>query len=1396
MQLYFNEICKSYSSFFQAQALIYMTRSFNISTRYFIILLITFFQIVSLANNPHLYRHRVINNSNGLSNGAVTCIFQDHKGYMWFGTWDGLNRYNGSEITVFRPGHLKKGSLSNNIIRNIFEDGNKNLWIVTEDGLNRFKRDPENFQKYLTGLNAKPFIENRFKTTLLYDSIVTCAVYRHGLFLFDGDDFRKLKSDTVSLDKILGIYSYAHKIYTLNEDNTLAVFSYENDSLKLIKSHLLSEKIPGNSSFIKFIVYQNELWLAATGVKNELLLIKAESGELYKIGKEKTGSLVTAISDLDDAGKILIGTDAGHILSLDLNDKARITDLSKQFPETTKPAVKIWCINNSNPDISWIGTDGYGIMEYYNSGKDFRNISSGDGKEGLLNHKIIRAVLEDKQGNIYAGTRGAGLNCIRKMDGKTIIYDKNRGLSDNAVLSLAEDGYNNLWIGVDGEGIDMLDIKTHNILHFPKDFSNSTALEFGHVYSICKDSYGDIWLGTSGNGVIRLNIKRQKDGTYQLVQCQQILSSDNGLQSNIVYSIVEAEPNVLWIGTRGGGVQRYNTLTGSFEIFRAQENKESIPNDDVLTLFMSSTQKLWVGSSGGLTLINQSFTPYKFVHYNHSNGLPSNTVHAIQQDDNGKLWISTNNGLSRLDPEKNEFWNFNNSDGLTNYEYSDNSSCKGQSSGQLFFGGTNGIDIFHPESIKLSENIPPLVFKGFYLNQKKQGVGGLLKHNIDMTDTIMLEYDQNFFGFDFTSLNYHNKSKASYAYKLEDFNKEWVIINGENTAFFTNVPHGHYVFNVRCTNEDNIWSQQTRKIHIIVNPPWWKTWWAYLLYFIIFLMITGLVIATILYRHKIKTNIRIKEIELNTAKQLHQYKLQFFTNIAHEFRTPLTLIMAPAIQLLSQQKKMDATVPYLQSIHENSRRLMHLIGELTEFRKVESSTKSLKIAEQNIFQFTEHIYKTFLYYAQSHNIAMELKQEGENPIGWIDSNVIEKILINLISNAIKFTPANGNILIHIKITDNEKLIIEVKDSGVGFPKHLESKIFDRFFYMSNEQNAPKNQKGSGVGLALTKSLVQLHKGTISVNSQPKKGSTFTVELPIGKDQYPNEKKDSGPALISEGLEQKISDEFVASEQLFTSNESTEDNQGRKANILIADDNPEIRHLVIRLMGKEYNFIEAEDGHKALDLIKKQDVDLVISDIIMPEMDGMNLCKSIKEGFDTCHIPVILLTAKGKLEDRIEGINVGADSFIPKPFDPRHLRARINQLIEVREKIRSQIKDCPEDSGKQLRGLDSKDARFMKKLQDYINKNLSNPELDADMMKDELGLSKTLLYTKIKALTTLTPHGYLKHCRLKKAGQLLLHSDANVSEIIYDIGFNNRTYFYRAFKEMYSCSPKDYQARHL
>lgn len=1358
-------------------------------------LLLVIMHITSFAELKSTFQHRSINNSDGLSNGAVTCIYEDGSGYMWFGTWDGLNRYDGSNITVFRPDVFVSGSLSNNIIRNIFEDGNSILWVVTEDGLNCYDRNYETFTSFLTGLNSKPFIENRFKTTLFEDSLVMCAVYGHGLFLFDGSDFNKIKDiDNSSFGNIVGLKYFNNKLYILDDANTLSIYSCRNTSFQYLNSFSIAGGNMSVVSYNRFFTSGDELWLALRYDNGDFILYNTKSGTKYEIKKDDADFLVTAISDVSHDGKIMVGTDAGSVFNINLSNVTEVEDVSENFPEIANRSVKIWCIENDNPDVTWFGTDGYGVMEYYYAGKCFCKIKMGDTSKGMLTHNIIRAVFENSNGDIYVGTRGSGLNCIKKQSNETIVYDKQSGISDNAVLSLAEDKYNNIWIGVDGEGVDMLDVELNHVMHFPRDFYQDDVPEFGHVYSICIDSYGDVWLGTSGNGIVKLEVVRKAAGSYKLVGWQQILSTDDGLQSDIVYSIVEAEPNVLWIGSRGGGVQRYNILTHNFDIYRAQDNLQSITNDDVLTLFMSSTQKLWVGSSGGLTLIDQGSTPYKFVHYNKSKGLPSNTVHAIQQDNNGNIWVSTNDGLSRLDPETGEFWNFNDSDGLGNYEYSDNSSCRGQYSGNLYFGGTNGIDFFNPDDIHLSENNPPLVFTGFFLNQQKQNIGDVLAQNIDHTDNIVLDYNQNFFGFSFTSLNYHNKTKAKYAYKLNDFNNDWVYIKENNIPSFTNVPYGEYSFNVKWTNEDGIWSDEIKQINIVINPPWWLTWWAFVLYFLILLIIGTLIVSFLLLRHKEKTNIKIKEIELSTTKELNQYKLQFFTNIAHEFRTPLTLIMAPAIHLLNLKNNDDSTTPYLKSIYENSRRLQHLIGELTEFRKVETSNKELKVANVDIYNFVKNIYETFLYYANSHGIDFEFKFDSTERKGWIDINVIEKILINLISNAIKFTPSGKKVWVNVVLSNTGMLSVEVKDTGVGFPEQLQSKIFDRFFYV-NENTSNQVGKSSGVGLALTRSLVNLHKGKISVKSKPGYGSNFRVEIPISEDVYTDKERESGAMLISNQLDQNISDEFIANEQLFSPSTSAEVSQEKNTTILIADDNPEIRRLVINLLSAEYNFVEAENGKQALSIIKDQDIDLVISDVIMPEMDGLTLCKEIKDGFDTCHTPVILLTAKGNLENRIDGINVGADSYIPKPFDPRHLRARINQLLEVREKLRSVIKDSPNESEHELLGLDDKDAKFMNKLHEYITQNLSNSELNAEMMKDHLGLSKTLLYKKIKALTTLTPHGYLKHCRMKKAGQLLVDSDANVSEIVYAVGFNNRTYFYRAFKEMYNCSPKDYKSKH-
>lgn len=1345
------------------------------------------------------WRHNQIGSIDGLSNSAVTSSYLDSKGYMWFGTWDGLNQFDGSNIKVFKPSAFRKNAINNNIIRSILEDRFNNLWIVTEAGLNTYNYEHNAFTSYLNNVEFIEYREESYRASLDADSVIWCSKYNYGICKFDyenmqfSEPIRMSNQDDITKKTVGFAFTSNEQLWCLSEEGNVYKLEHGSD-WEITKTIYLSSKYEFDSDKNWFYTYHNNLFLFVSLNNGGLLSIHLEDGTIQEIESQFTPFFVTSLSAGLEGNFLWGGTDEGKVFKLDLAEHSHITPI--EISKNGK--VKIWSITQTKPDLLWIGTDGDGVHKYIMEGNFFELINKGDLSEGNLNHNIVRATHEDENGNLWVGTRGNGLNFIPVSGAPTKVFDAQNGLSNNAVLSLGNDSYKNIWIGVDGEGIDMFEAKTGKVLHFPDDFENTSGIKLGSVYSICLDAFNDLWIGTSGYGLFRLTIEQKKGGKYSLVNYRHYKSDQlnkNGLNSNIIYSIAEGEPNILWIGTRGGGLYRLNTISEKFEAFRSHsDDLNSLMNDDVLSLCKSNNDDLWVGTSGGLNRLKLNIFPYQFIHYTEQNGLPNNTIHAIQTDQNDNIWVSTNNGLAKVDYRNNQIRSYFYSDGLQSNEFTDGASCFGTLTGKLYFGGVNGFTYFDPNKVTDTEYFPNLVITKFSMFNEKDTEKNPVPMYIDALDSLYLNYDQNFFRFEFTILNFHNKQKCQYAFKLENFNTDYTIIKKEGEATYTNVPPGDYIFKVKCTNEDGIWNPDIREIKLTIHPPFWKTTWAYISYVIIAFAGVFLLIFLLLRRTKMRNKLAMERLEIQKTKEINHYKFQFFTNIAHEFRTPLTLIMAPAAQLMDFHPDNKEISPYVKSIYNNSTRLLHLIRELIDFRKVETGHFDLRVQNYDLTDFTRTITEAFTQYALEKEIQLKLIDNSQNIIGWFDNNIMEKILLNLISNALKYTPKKGSVRIEL-MHQQKNAIIKITDTGIGIPTKYQDKIFDRFFQNTNSfPKEKRNLDSAGVGLSLTKSLIELHKGSIQLESKPNIGSCFTISIPISKSQYSYRERQNEIVIDESRIKDRAIEEIMGLEEVSFSNKATEISavDTIKHNILVVDDNAQLRNLIYDILHQDYSVLLAKNGIEALDKINSNDISVIVSDIIMPEMDGLELCNTIKEDINTCHIPVILLTAKGELEHRIQGIESGADSYIPKPFDPRHLKVRIRKLIEMRNQVRNAFQSVQTVSVKDVSGLYKRDAKFVDNLQKIVEENIDKAELNADMLVDQLAMSKTQLYRKIKAVTGFTPHGFIRNFRLKKAASLLLESSYSVSEIIYETGFNNRTYFYRCFKELYGESPTDYK----
>jgi len=1353
------------------------------------------------STSPWPFQH--VNKATNLSNSAITSVYMDRYDQVWLGTWDGLNRYDGSSIKVYKPDRFLKGTISNNIIRDFLEDGNGDLWIVTHLGINKYNRTTNSFQVYRDSLTDLPFLEYNIRACIGPDSAVWISHIGKGISRYSTKEDRFIPVNFQGIDpewltSVVDLGQHGGLQYFLGSDGKI-VCTVNN---RLVFSKTITDfKTP----FIhKFLRMGDEYFIAVVNTRQQLLFYN-----LGNIEKDPTviplGNLsVSSLSENLDHSAVWLGSESGDILKITAHDgEFAPTSMNAYFPAFSKARIKILSIEETKQDIIWVGTDGDGVYKFLTKPRISYSIAEGSPESGQLSHSIVRSIYEDSKGNLYVGTRGGGLNIIDAHNGKTKILNTRNGLSNNAVLSIKKDHDNNTWIGLDSEGIDMIESETGKIFHFPRDFENKNELVFGSVYSICIDSYNDIWLGTSGYGVIHLKVSRTRNGKYRLEEYDQLSHGGKthavSIKSNIVYAIVEEKPNLLWFGTRGGGIYRYNSLTKGVEahIQTSGNEKNSLSNNDVLSLHIDNQEQLWIGSSGGLDILFLQNRPYRIEHFTQRDGLPNNTIHGILEDKNKHVWLSTNHGLVRYDRDKRNFRNFDANDGLKNNEFADGAAYRSVRSNKLYFGGIDGLDIVYPDKIQPQNYFPRLAITEFHVHNVLITPGddsGILTKYIDLTDHIILKYNQNFISFFFTTLDYWNKQKSEYGYFLENFDKEWNYIGQQQSVALTNIPPGNYKLNINFTNENGDWGAVPKIITITVTPPFWKTNWAYAFYALLAIGLEAGIIFYIRWRTRTKKALAMGKFKAQQLKDLNDYKLQFFTNIAHEFRTPLTLILGPVASLLQKSNRTEEQMQ-LKTIYSNSLRLQKLIDELMQFRKIESGKESLSVSTVDLVTFTQEIVESFQQHAADRDVHLEFYPEPDFLRALVDYNKIEKILINLISNGIKYNSKGGIISVTLKESHGKAVFI-IKDEGIGIAEENKNKIFESFYqHPVPATQANGIEKSTGIGLSLTKSLVLIHRGKIQVESTLGKGSTFTVTIPISKEDYADLPEGKSMILSLAHLPEKVSLEFETDHYLPVQGEK-ETNRTvptNKYSLLVVDDQANIVSLLDNILSEKYWVHKASNGKKALKILEEERIDLVITDVIMPDMDGLTLCKAIKENIQSSHIPVILLTAKGEIENRIEGLQVGADSYIPKPFHPEHLFIRIEKLIERMEMVRAKFRNFSHlEQGQMPMGMGAKDDDFFSRIAQCIQSHLSEPDLNADMIAEEVGMSKASLYKKVKTITSLTPHGLIKQYRLKKAADLLKTTDKSVSEVIYETGFNSRSYFYKSFNEMYHCHPKDFE----
>ncbi|SMD13221.1 hybrid sensor histidine kinase/response regulator transcription factor [Pedobacter nyackensis] len=1301
----------------------------------------------------------------GLSQSSVLSILQDRKGYMWLGTRDGLNKYDGVRFVKYRYNSRDTNSLSNNVVRTSCEDEYGNLWIGTASGLNRYNAQVDNFVRYKLAQ----------KGNQKQNDILSLSPDRKGN-LWVGTAQGLFKLDIKKGTKVL----YQHKEKeqgSLSADIIQALLKTPDGNIWVSTNKGVDQYRPVSNSFVHYrlpeVAGTNTNFIASLyldkqqnlllGYKGGLAILNKKNNafEHYKIGTNFITDPVRSIKE-DGRHNLWIGTYNGLYI-FNITDKSITRYQHDENNNSSLSQNSVYSICRDQMGDMWVGTYFGGINYYSSSYNRFKHVTAGNNNR-TLNYKVVSSIIEDDAHNLWIGTEGGGINFYNKKTGIFTYYTHSEkdpnSISANNVKTMLMDKTGGLWIGLHDGGLNYLNTSVRPYRFKKINSGIEGNLSSNRVVSLFQDETGYIWIGTSGGGLNRLNPVTGK--IIRIVQNEKILG-------DIVYLIAaSSKSGQVLIGSNAGLVEMdINTLQSRQIVFN-EANKNNAP-PPVLSIYNKSGNELWVGTEGD-GLYSYNLLTKKSKHYGISEGLPNDVIYGILPDAKNNLWLSTNNGLSQLQVSSGRIKNFDESDGLPSKEFNYGASMLNKV-GLLYFGGTNGFCFFNPDQITTNTYVPPV-----YITEIK--VNNQLINAWDGEKEIELAHDHNMLNFTFVALNYSQSQKNQYAVQLEGFDKDWNDLGNTNSLTYTNLDAGTYTFRVKASNNDGVWNKNgtSIKIHIATAP--WKTWWAYSIYAIIICSILFLMRRQTLQRLKVRNELAAERGEKEKMKYLNQ----LFTNISHDFRTPLTLIMSPLKQMIQLEKGDEYVQKQHHVMYKNAMALMMLINQLLDLKKSESTTTTLQVSQQNIVPYLEEIKSYFDEYAREREIHYYFESTDPVIMVWFDGLQFQKVIYNLLSNAFKFTPNGGTITLRVTTNDSDNVNIEVLDTGSGIPDAHIKMIFDEFYQV-------KQGHGTGIGLALVKNIVNMHHGNVEVQSVEHHGSAFKVSLPIKK-LRPSGYNMYGSEIVSPVNLPDMPWQYdlpQLPEIPFTYDE-------KRASILVVDDNDDLRRFISGLFSVAYNVYNAENGAEAIKIASQKSIDVVISDVMMPEMDGMEFCRRMKSNILTSHIPILLITAKATFESEKSGYELGADAYITKPFDPDVLSIRIHHLLESRKKLVEKYhrEYIMQPAGNAFVETASPDEQFLKDFTTIVDEYLMEPDFTIDVLVKKIGMSRSVLYRKLKALTGQSIAELVKTIKLKKAAQLLMTTNMSVSEIAFALNFNDQKHFRQSFKTLFNQLPSAYR----
>lgn len=1293
------------------------------------------------SQNAIHYYFKTMDIRNGLSQNTVYQILQDRKGFMWFGTKDGLNRYDGLSYRVYKK---ENSGLGKNFITALYEDHEGNIWIGTDGGVFIYHPELDTFTAFNLVSNTGSSIKD-FVTMIGSDekNTIWISVENQGLFCYKPDEKRLLNhlsnSGMANVTRFwlnggtCFLALYADNLYYAADDfkTTLQPFKDANGN-EIFKGDIINWQVNGP---------HNCIYVASVNGLTEINLTNGKARRLLN-------AYVRALQFKSD-NELWIGTESGMYIYNVTNEK--ITHLTSpnqdDFYALSDNAIYSLCCDKENG--MWIGSYFGGVNYYPYQWTYFEKFYPRD---NLSLGRRVREICESNDGTLWIGTEDKGLFHFDPASGKIEPF-KHPALYQN-IHGLCLDG-DDLWVGTFSGGLNRVNLHTKQVKHYAKGESEN-SLSANDAFTICRTTAGDVWIGTT-SGLLKYN--RASDDFTRIPQ----------LRNMFTYDILEDFNGNLWFATFSNGIFCYNVRSQQWKNYLSNESDStSLPYNKVISIYEDSQKRLWFMTLG------EGFCRYNpqtddFTRYDHSNGFPSNTIYKMIEDKQGNLWATTNNGLVCFDPDSESKHVYTTANGLLSNQFNFQSGYRDKK-GCIYLGSINGFIVFDPETFVENTFLPPVVITDFYLFNKRLSVNSPespLTKSITYSDEIELDAEQNSFSLQVAALSYQAPEMNRLEYKLEGFDREWYTVGRNSMINYSNLPYGSYTLRIKGSNSDGKWNETERVLSIRIHPPFYLSVWAYAIYVVLSLCSLAAIILYFKRRTQQRHKQTMEKFEREKERELYTAKIDFFTNVAHEIRTPLTLIKSPLENVLASKAVADEIRDDLEIMDLNTNRLLDLVNQLLDFRKTETQGFQLDFVECNIPDILRKTYKRFQPLARQRGLALTV-DAPESLYASVDKEGLIKIISNLLTNAIKYSESYIRIRLYV---ENETLKLLVCNDGLIVPVEMREEIFKPF--IQYKAGVLSSVAGTGIGLALARSLAELHEGALHMEDSTE-SNCFVLTLPL-KQAHTVSIEQERPPANEENTEESTADALP---------------KQNRYTLLIVEDSVEMQTFVVRQLSPEYQVLTAMNGVEALKVLEKHTVHLVISDIMMPLMDGLELCEHLKSELDYSHIPIMLLTARTTLQTKIEGMKLGADAYIEKPFSVEYLKVCVSNLLSNREKLRVSFAHSPFVQTNSM-AMTKADETFLKTLNEVVVENMQNPDFCLDDMASLLNMSRSSLNRKIKGVLDMTPNDYIRLERLKRAAQLLKEGECKINEVCYMTGFNTPSYFTKCFQKQFGVLPKDF-----